>query len=276
MKFMDLDDKYSSVRASVYILPVEYEGVITWGSGSDKGAQEILEASKQLEYYDEEFDKEACFNGIHTTEPLNLRNKTPEEANKEIKKEIQKHEQKFIITIGGDHSVGIACLQACEKPFSVLQFDAHPDLFYSWNGSQYNHRCFGHKAYTVAEQLVQVGIRSMDKDEKNLIDGQENITIIRPQEIRKETPIQIVEKLTKKVYISIDVDVFDPSFIRNTGTPEPNGLQWQQVINILKEVFKTKEVVGVNICEFSPNENFEAESYALAKLIYKIIVLKQE
>lgn len=276
MKFMNLAEEYCKDDSKFVILPIEYEKDLTYGKGVSKGSSEIINASQHLEYYDEQFDNEPFAEGIKTLESLKLNDLKPEEAMQKIKETVLKNKDKFIVALGGDHSIGIGILEALKgEKFSVLQLDAHPDLFYSWNNSQYNHRCFGQKAQSYAESLVQVGIRSMDVDEKELIEKNDKILCIKARDFQKENQIKkMLDKLEKKVYISIDIDVFDPSFIRNTGTPEPGGLQWQEVIDLLKAVFKEKEVIGADIVEFSPKQNFEAEAYSLAKLAYKIMSLK--
>lgn len=265
---MDVEQKNSEV----VILPVKYEGNVTWGKGAALGAEAILEASKNLEYYDIPTQSEPVHNGIFTLPMLDLMNKTPEEAIDIIKEKVSEQKDKFVITIGGDHSVGIGALP--EGNYSTLQFDAHPDLFYSWNNSNFNHRCFGHYANGYSINLVQVGIRSMDVDEKEIIEKEE-ICVVSPEDLNKdfeESCKKVLDNLKENVFISLDVDVFDPSFIRNTGTPEPGGLSWYQVLDIIKEVFEHKKVIGFQLCEFAPQgDNYNAEAYALAKLIYHVI-----
>lgn len=269
MKFMDVEEKNSEV----VILPVKYEGDVTWGKGAALGAEAILEASKNLEYYDVPTNSEPVHKGIFTLPILDLVDKDPEEAIIAIKEKVNEFKDKFLIIIGGDHSVGIGALP--EGNYSTLQFDAHPDLFYSWNNSKFNHRCFGHYANDSSNGLVQVGIRSMDVDEVSII-KEKNICVISPEDLNNDfekSCKKVLDNLKEEVFISLDVDVFDPSFIRNTGTPEPGGLSWYQVLDIIKAVFKNKKVIGFQLCEFAPIANYEAEAYALAKLIYHVIGL---
>ena len=272
MAWMNLPEEYT--EGKFVILPIEYEKNLTYGDGASKGPQEIIKASKHLEYYDEQFDCEPFEKGIKLLDPLKLNE--PGEMVEKVAGKVTEQENKFVISLGGDHAVTIGILKGMEKlheEFSVIILDAHADFFHSWNGSQYNHRCIAQRASN-GHDVALIGVRSMDIDEKKLIDNNENVHLIKSYDLTKEKFQKVLKKLKKKVYISIDVDVFDPSFIRNTGTPEPGGLRWNSVINILNDIFKTKEVIGADIVEFAPKQNFEAEAYALAKLVYKIMGMK--
>ncbi len=255
MKFLNKSDDGKFV-----VLTIPIENNPSYGKGASKGCTAIIKESLELEYYDEEFDNSPVEEGIQT---FNIN--TLEEVTNFVK-----NTNKFVVALGGDHSIGIGILNGLED-FSVLQLDAHPDLFYSWNGSSVNHRCFGRKALSKANSLVQVGIRAMDKDEKKIIDSEDKILSITAREYNKDSIKNILDKLSENVYISIDVDVFDPSFIRKTGTPEPGGLHWQEVIDLLKEVFKSKNVIITDINEFTGESRTEA--YSLAKLAYKIMAM---
>jgi agmatinase len=257
MKFLNKDEDGKFV---VLTIPIEKNP--SYGTGAAKGCFAIIKESLELEYYDEEFNNSPVEKGIQTVNLENLEEVT----------DFVKNTDKFVIALGGDHSIGIGILNGLED-FSVLQLDAHPDLFYSWNGSEENHRCFGRKALGSANSLVQVGIRAMDKDEKELIDSEDKILSITAREFNKNSVKKILDKLSDTVYISIDVDVFDPSFIRKTGTPEPGGLYWQEVIDLLKEVFKHKNVIIADINEFTGDSR--VESYSLSKLAYKLMAMKQ-
>ena len=271
---MNLPEEFASKDSKYYILPIGYEGNLTGGKGTSKGPSEIIKSSYQLEYYDEQFNIEPYKRGIHILQ--NLSADTPEEITEKISEEVSKHKGKFIISLGGDHSISMGIVRGLEKThdnFSVIVFDAHPDLFYSWNNSKLNHRCASFYISS-KHQTTLLGIRSMDKDELEIVKNN-NIHLIYSHENIKKSLLEILPKLENKVYISIDVDAFDPSFIRNTGTPEPGGFFWKEFIELLETIFKNKNVIGVDIVEFSPNENFESESYSLSKLIYKIMALNE-
>jgi len=268
MNFMKLSEEYRKEDSEFCILPIEYEYGMTYGKGTSQGPKEIIKASEHLEYYDEQFDVEPFLKGIKTLETIKPKN--PDELTN------IKLPNKFTIALGGDHAVTIGVLKDLEKKhedFSVIILDAHPDFFHSWKDSQYNHRCVAQRSAEKHKTLL-LGVRSMDIDEKEIIEKNENVSMIKAYEFDKEKLKTELNKLNKKVYISIDVDVFDPSFIRNTGTPEPGGFFWDQVIDILKIIFENKEVISSDIVEFAPKQCFESESFALAKLCHKLMSLK--
>jgi len=273
MKFMNMPEEYSKEESYFQILPIEYEKDLTYGEGASKGPFEIIKASQHLEYYDEQFDNEPFLKGIHTLQPLVLSEKEPEEVMKAIEEEVKKQNGKFLISLGGDHSVTIGAIRDLDEDCSVIILDAHSDMFHSWNNSQYNHRCVAQRTSQKHDVLI-VGVRSMDADEADIIKNNDNVNIIKAYDYNIEKLKQELKKLKNKVYISIDVDCFDTSFIRNTGTPEPGGFLWYDIINILKEIFSEKEVIGADVVEFSPKENFYAEAFSLAKLCYKLMALK--
>lgn len=276
MRFMNLADKYSKDNSKFIILPIEYEKDVSSGKGAEHGSKEIIKASSELEYYDEQFQNEPFIKGIRTHKPLSISSLKPDEAIEKIRYSFLKEKNKFTISLGGDHAVTIGIVKGLEEvhdDFSIIILDAHSDFFHSWNGSEYNHRCVSQRVSERHEILI-VGVRSMDADEEKIIKKNKNAYLIKAYDFDIKKILEILKKLNKKVYISIDVDVFDPSFIRNTGTPEPGGFQWNDVINILKIIFENKEVIGADIVEFAPKENFIAEAYSLAKLSYKIMSLK--
>jgi agmatinase len=270
MKYwMNLPEEYK--KGKFVILPIAYEKDLTFGKGAALGSFEIIKASEHLEYYDEQFNCEPFENGIELLSEVKADN--PEEMIETVSNSIQ---NKFTIGLGGDHSVTIGLVKGQEtfhSDFSVIVLDAHADFRDSWNGSSLNHACVS-KEISKKHSLALLGIRSMDIDEAKQIESNENVHLVKAYDFNLEKLKEILPKLKDKVYISIDVDVFDTSFIRNTGTPEPGGFTWNQVISILKVIFNQKEVIGADIVEFAPKENFESEAYALAKLCYKIISLK--
>jgi agmatinase len=267
--WMNLPEEYQTGK--FVILPIEYEKDLTFGTGTINGSKEIIKASKHLEYYDDQFDNEPFEHGIKLLESIKANE--PEEMIEKVSEEVKKHKNKFIIGLGGDHSVTLGLTKNLDKNVSIIILDAHSDFRDSWNNSSLNHACVA-KQLSKKHDLALIGVRSMDIDEKKQIDGSENVHLLKTYDFNLNKLNKILPKLKNKVYISIDVDVFDPSFIRNTGTPEPGGFTWNQVIVILKEIFKVKEVVAADIVEFSPKNNFEAESYSLAKLVYKLMAMK--
>lgn len=275
MKWMNLPEEFS--RGEFVVLPISYEKNVTYGGGTARGAAAIIEASKHLEYYDSRLDAEAFGTGIETLEEMKLSLVTPEEMVEMIRGKVIALGKKFVVSLGGDHGVTIGIVKGLEQThgddFSIVQFDAHADFRDSWNGSSLNHACVS-RQISKRHSLLNIGVRSMDIDEKKLMDGCSNVHIVKAHEFDLAKIQKLLHNLNKKVYITIDVDAFDPSFIRNTGTPEPGGLNWEQVVRVLEMVFSCKNVISCDIVEFAPKMNFEAEAYALAKLAYRLMGLK--
>ncbi|MFH1054435.1 MAG: agmatinase [Candidatus Woesearchaeota archaeon] len=279
MNFGDLTEDYCKLKDSkIVILPVPYDKTSTWIKGADKGPEAIITASSNMELYDIETDSEVYKKGIFTDKFIN-KNLTPEEIADTVSKKVKEYlqEKKFIVVIGGEHSVSIGSIKAHSEKFKdmcVLQLDAHSDLREEYHGSKYNHACVMARAKEIAK-IFQVGIRSMDSEELEHMDKKR---VVYAEEIQynKDWIANIIKKLPKHVYITIDLDVFDPSIMPSTGTPEPGGLLWYETLKLLKEVIKQKEVVGCDIVELCPNKDYKAPDFLAAKLIYKILSYKFE
>lgn len=268
---MNLPEEYRNGR--FIILPIAYEKDLTYGQGTSKGPTEIIKASEHLEYYDEQFGCEPFVEGIQLLPEIKA--ETPEEMVEKVSAIVKDNQSNFIIGLGGDHSVTIGLVKGQEQlhqDFSVIIFDAHADFRDSWNNSVLNHACVS-KQLSKRHDLALLGIRSMDIDEAKQINQSKNVHLLKAHDFSLSKLKEVLPKLKDKVYISIDVDVFDPSFIRNTGTPEPGGLSWKEVTDSLQEIFRQKEIVGADIVEFSPQENYRVEAYSLAKLVYKLFAL---
>lgn len=273
MNWMNLPEEFSNENSKFVILPIEYEHNVTFGCGCKKGSFEIIKASKHLEYFEDQYNCEPFLKGIKVLNPINSND--PKDM---VEKVNEKIEDKFMIGIGGDHAITIGMIKGIEKfndNFSVIILDAHSDFRYSWNNSELNHACVSRRIFK-NHSICLVGVRSMDKDEAIEIEKTENVHLIKAYDFSIDNFEKIIEKLEKNVYISIDVDVFDPSFIRNTGTPEPGGFNWYEVISILEKIFEKKNVIGCDLVEFAPNCNYLSESYSLARLLYKIMALKSK
>ena len=263
-------------NSKVVLVPVPYDGTSTYGKGADKGPEAILAASENMELYDIETESEVYLNGIYLA-PNVTENGSPEEMVKAVESCISQHldADKFVTMLGGEHSVSIGSIRAFNKKFkdlTVLQLDAHSDLRPSYNGSKHNHACALHEAsYTT--NLVQVGIRSMDHCELEFL-REENL--FTSYEIRSNSYWQedVVNCLGENVYITIDLDAFDPSIMPSTGTPEPGGLLWNETLDLFKKVFKNSNVVGFDIVELAPKLEFKAPDFMAAKLYYKLLSYK--
>lgn len=276
-KFGGIEDKYCQFdTAQVLLQSIPYDGTSTWGKGADKGFQAFLQAAENMELYDIETDSEVYTKGIHIL-PGILEKESPESVFKSVytkTKELLENE-KFLTFFGGEHSVSIGVIKAFYEKYSdltVLQLDAHADLRPIYDGSPYNHACALHDA-SKNTNLVQVGIRSMDSVEIPFLDKGKCFFAedIYHSKIWMDDSIKL---MGDDVYITIDLDVLDPSIMPSTGTPEPGGLDWDTTINYLKKVFQNKNVVGFDLVELAPQENQKAPDFLTAKLYYKLLSYK--
>lgn len=275
--FGGLEEKFSSFEGSnVLIVPVPYDGTSTWIKGADKGPEAILEASANMELYDIEYDTEFYTIGIHTVEPLGPYD-NPEQMVNDVYHFVKKHtDNKYVVLIGGEHSVSIGTIKAHAenyRPITILQLDAHGDLRNEYEGSKYNHACVMARAKEWAD-IVQVGIRSQCIEEIGTF-KRENMFYAHEIVYNKYWIEDIISRIkTDNVYITIDLDVFDPSIMPSTGTPEPGGLLWHETLKLLEEVHRHKNVVGFDVVELCPNDYNKAPNFLAAKLIYKMIGYK--
>ena len=272
-----LTEEYSQKDLSqIAIVPVPYDGTSTWVKGADKGPREILEASANMELYDIETNSEVFRKGIFTSDFI-TGNESPEKMVKAVYDEVNSliGAGKFLVVIGGEHSVSIGSIQAFAKNFSdlsVLQIDAHSDLRDEYEGSKNNHACVMARAREVSS-IVQVGIRSCDSSELSSIDTKRVFFAhqIHNNDAWMEKAIGL---LSKNVYITIDLDAFDPSIMPSTGTPEPGGMGWYQVLTFVERVIAARNLVGFDVVELCPTEGNKAPDFMAAKLIYRILSLK--
>lgn len=271
-----LEKQYTQYELSpIVILPVPYDGTSTWIKGADKGPEAILAASENMELYDIETDSEIYRKGIHTLNPI-VHDGDPETLADKVEHKIDSllDDNKFSITIGGEHSVSIGAFRSVTKKFndiSILQLDAHADLRQEYEHSRYNHACVMARAKELAP-IVQVGIRSMSAEEKNNMDP---ARILFSHQIKQhpEWKQQVSGLLTGNVYITIDLDVLDPSIMPSTGTPEPDGLLYNDILDLIKLINSHHNIVGFDVVELCPGTN-KAPDFLAAKIIYQILSLK--
>lgn len=263
-------------NSEILLQSIPYDGTSTWGKGADKAFNAFLEASENMELYDIETNSEVFKKGVHLMPELK-NEKSPEEQYKQVYKLTKEllETDKYLTFLGGEHSISIGIIQAFSEKYddlTVLQLDAHADLRERYMGSRYNHACAMHSA-SINTNLIQVGIRSMDKCE---------LEYLNPNKCNFAHDIQgnntwvesSIEGMSDNVYLTIDLDVFDPGIMPSTGTPEPGGLDWYTVTNYLKRVFKAKNVVGFDIVEFAPIKKLKAPDFMVAKLYYKLLSYK--
>ncbi|UCH51473.1 MAG: agmatinase [Chloroflexota bacterium] len=275
--FAGLASPYADLQtARVVILPVPYDSTTEWQSGTRAGPQAIIDASQYLELYDIELDRDIYDVGIHTLPRVQPVLNSPEKMVDRVYRiaaELIKQE-KFLVMFGGEHSLSLGMVQALKEKFRdlcVLQLDAHADLRDEYLGTKYSHACVMRRVFELC-QIVQVGIRSLSREEQQFL-AKNNLNpfyMSTPTSISASAE-QIIASLSDNVYVSIDLDVFDPSVMPAVGTPEPGGMQWHEVVNLLREVTLHKNVVGFDLVELCPREGTAACAFLAAKLAYKLI-----
>lgn len=269
--------EYGKLETSkVILIPVPYDGTSTWQKGSDKGPQAFLDASENMELYDIETNSEAYKNGVYLADSIN-ENSSPEAMVEAVYQRTKDYitRNKFVTLIGGEHSVSIGSIRAFNEGFenlTVVQLDAHADLRKDYEGSTCNHACAMHEA-SKNTNLIQVGIRSMDVTEVKWMNKEQTFFAHELQE-EEYWADAAVDLMTENVFITIDLDCFDPSIMPSTGTPEPGGLLWYETLEFLRKIFREKNVVGFDIVELCPDENEKSSDFLAAKLYYKMLSYK--
>jgi agmatinase len=270
--------------AKVVILPIPYEATTTYRRGCENGPDAILEASHQVEYYDEELDWEIGRDvGIYTNEPIadTRSQKVSAEQMLQVTQEtVYKliQDDKFVVALGGEHSITTGVVAAYrqaypDEPFTVVQIDAHGDLRHEYEGSIHNHACVMRRIVDMGLPTVQIGIRAICKEEADLM-KEKNLTVFRAREIATQPDWMeraIASIPTQKVFLTIDLDGIDPTLIPGVGTPEPGGLNWYALILFLRRVIETHQVIGLDIMELAPIVDSVVSQFTAAKLLYKLI-----
>ena len=259
--------------AGAVVLPVPYDETSTWMKGADKGPQALIDASANMELFDIETGTEVYRRGIFTAPPVEEK-RSPEAMVAAVRERVAGYlaRDKFVITLGGEHSVSIGAIQAhaARHPdLCVLQLDAHADLRPEYEGSPFNHACVMARVAELCP-VVQVGIRSMDAAER---------AAMRPGTVFwahaiAEDPRWVeaaVARLAPTCYVTIDLDVFDPSLMPSTGTPEPGGLFWYDVTRLLRAASRKSRIVGFDVVELCPSAHNRAPDFLAAKLVYKLL-----
>lgn len=263
--------------AGVVILPVPYEATVSYMGGTRFGPRGLIHASRFIELYDHELDAEPYVIGVHTLPELMLTGAGPGKALRELRRAFDGllATGKFVIMLGGEHSVsGPPILAHADRlgrrKLSVLQLDAHADLRAEYEGTPYSHACVMHTVHERVK-LVQVGIRSLTAEERAL-QRRHRMTVVFGQELDEAGwEDRVLAALGPDVYLTIDVDFFDPAIMPSTGTPEPGGGQWNPTIRLLDRVFRERHVVGADVVELAPFPGMAAPDFLAAKLVYKLI-----
>ncbi len=273
-KFGGTDTPYE--KAKVVILPVPYGRTVSYKQGTENGPRAILDASCSLELFDEEIGRDTYRIGINTPEELKVQMLSPEEMIAQVEERVSTFvkDDKFAVILGGEHTVTIGAVKALiktHKNMSVFCLDAHHDLRDTYKESRFSHACVNRRVSEMCRTVI-AGARSMSKEEKNFLPNP-NVTVFNVYDIQdmpnwKE---KIRESLTEDVYISIDLDAFDPSIMPSVGTPEPGGVGWYEVLDLLKYMTQYKNIVGMDIVELCPIKDMVAPDFLAAKLLYRIL-----
>ena len=277
INFASLDAEDSSFeRSRVVVLPVPYDSTVTARAGTRDGPRAIIEASADMELYDVGLGSEPWRHGIHTLPELAPHTGSPEAMIDRIESVVGEllDAGKFVVALGGEHTVAVGAVRAHAKRtpgLSVLAFDAHSDMRDTYLDSKYNHACTLRRAHESAP-VTQVGLRSASlEDHAHIRD--EGLAFYSPRELRAAGAQAVIDRLSDHVYITIDLDNFDPSEMSAVGTPEPGGLHWDEVSDLLIALTKTKRVVGFDVTELSPSLGPRSCAQLAAKLTYRLIGL---
>jgi agmatinase len=276
--FCGLPEEFSSwLNARAAIIPVPYDLTSTYVSGSRRGPDAIISASMNMEQFDEELRVETFRIGIHTLDQLEAAAASPEEMVDAVEESVSQviAAGKLPIMLGGEHSLTVGALRALRKKhrrLSILQFDAHADLRDSYQGTRFSHACAARRALEFGS-VVQVGIRSLSAPEEEFRSGASALKSFFAADIisGRAKPGEIIAALGEPLYITIDLDVFDTSIMPATGTPEPGGLGWYDVIGLLRSACEGRTVVGFDVVELCPIPSNVAPDFLAAKLVYRLI-----
>ena len=276
MNFGGIYPEYSLRDAKFIVIPVPYDLTSTYQPGSRRGPAAIIEASTNMELYDEESRKETYMAGIHTTLPVAIDARGPKNMVNIVRKKISRIAKlnKIPVMLGGEHSITLGAVQAMIEKYpklTVLQFDAHADLRDTYQESPYSHACVARRISEICP-LVQVGIRSMSKEEGEFLPQSKVKSYSADFVLEKKNWVETVCKdLIGDVLITIDLDVFDPSIMPATGTPEPGGLYWKDILHLLKLVSASCNIRGFDVVELAPLPGVVAPDFMAAKLIYRLM-----
>ena len=283
LPFLGPDVAAAYSKARVVILPIPFEATTTYRRGCENGPSAILHASQQVEYYDEELEQEFWPIGIYTHAPIaDTRSDRPvtselmlTETEATLSKLIQ--DGKFVVALGGEHSITSGIVEAYRKAsneaFTVVQIDAHGDLRHEYEGSIYNHACVMRRIVDMGLPTLQIGIRSICREEADLIKSKP-LSVFRAREIALQPDWMeraLASIQTPSVFFTIDLDGIDPTLMPGVGTPEPGGLNWYSLTSFIRQVFERHSVIGCDVMELAPITDSVVSEFTAAKLVYKLI-----
>jgi agmatinase len=284
LPFLGTEVAASYQTARVVILPIPFEATTTYRNGCQDGPSAILHASQQVEYYDEELEQELWSVGIFTHEAIaDTRDDRPVSSEQmlQVTQETTAKliaDGKFVIGLGGEHSITTGLVEAYRQAnpdelFTVVQIDAHGDLRHEYEGSIHNHACIMRRVVDMGLPTLQIGIRSICREEADLI-KEKQLAVFRAREIAMQPDWMdraIASIKTPKVFLTIDLDGIDPTLIPGVGTPEPGGLNWYSLMTFLRRVFENHDVIGCDVMELAPITDSVVSEFTAAKLVYKLI-----
>jgi agmatinase len=264
-------------RSPVVVLPVPFERTTSYGKGTSYGPAAILRASQAMELYDEELGGEPCEIGIATAPPFLPEAFSMGEAMAELEAECRRHLErgKMLVVLGGEHSLTIAPVRAAKAvhgEIGIVQFDAHADLRAEFEGTEYSHASVMRRIAEEGIPSLPIGIRSLSAPEAEFARA-EGIPIVwgHEHDMLEHRFDKLLDALPEKIYLTFDIDFFDPSLVPATGTPEPGGGTWYPTMRLLKQVFAAKRVVAMDVVELAPLGGQPSSDFVAAKLVYKMI-----
>jgi agmatinase len=281
--FLGLEAKFSRYDGARYaILPIPYDSAASYRAGARNGPAAIISASQHVELFDEELGKEFHKAGIATLDPIEPNRSGPRAMHEDLYKMARGvvRDGKFLIGLGGDHSVSSALVRAAmtkHKKLSVLQIDAHCDLRESFEGTPYSHACVMRRIVDLGAYIVSVGMRTVDASEHRFMKR----TKLQPIMARQcHTDANWIDRVLDRlnddpVYVTVDIDGFDPAYAPGTGTPEPGGLDWYQVTALLRRVAAERSIVGADVVEVMPIPGQVVTEFLAARVVYKLIAYTQ-
>jgi agmatinase len=277
MNFGGLESEFSTLERSRFaVIPVPYDLTSTYQSGSRRGPLAILEASGNMELYDEELEQETYRSGIFTAPAVEADASGPESMVRSVAQRVAEvlDREKVPVLLGGEHSITLGAVQATQRKYPglrVLQLDAHADLRESYQGTPYSHACVARRVVEICP-LIQAGIRSMSPEEALYLreapvrSFSADFVMAGAQNLER-----ISELLDGDVYVTVDLDVLDPAFMPATGTPEPGGIDWRALTGLLRRVSRRARIRGFDVVELSPLPGLVAPDFLAAKLVYRMM-----
>jgi len=273
--FMDVKNSYTN--SDVVIIPIPYENTVSWIKGTEKGPKTIIEASMELEFFSTYLNRRIVdYVKIYTSHGLDMERKSYEDMLDIVEKKTNKilEDGKKIVAIGGEHSISIGIVNSITKRygkngFSVIQFDAHADMREEYLGSKFNHACTMKRIRENTDSTFSIGVRSYSEEENKEI--KQNKIKLYNSDISNSEINEIIKNSKNDIYITIDLDVFDPSEVPAVGTPQPDGMNWKKILYTLRKISSNKNIIGFDIVELSPFKKDKRSDFLAAKLLYVLI-----